>query len=506
MNDDQADGHDGHDVLEPLEPRLRAYLRSRGAVEIPSDLGELAFERVAADGPRPRLALGRWGAVAGIAAVLILAAVSFALGSRPNIPVEGSPSPSPVAQRSPEATSSASPDSTGTPLPSTGVFPATVLGMPVVTIAEARTLLNEGRLDGRVVAVSGYFSEFYPSCPAPRGYQALLEQWCRMVGFADDAKFAQLCERNGENGINCSGMGSGGALSPFLMVESIGDDHLRTNVDFEPIPVVFVGHTSDPRAWHCLDVTACSLKLVVDRVAWVHGEDVPAQAPETGDNETGTLLTPKMTLDEAASAAGISEELVTGAVFQARDIASVDPRLNLAGEGLVWMLRSRGGDSTMRDPADQTRSGLVSLVDDSTGRVVATRDLASAEGYRPARLWVQATRPTRDGNAPDDMYPFFRIQPETGDTVQERRVSGGLTGSMRLLTYGPDIPVLLDGGTYTVSWWLAGIGEDTTAPTLACSMEAILAPGDDVTAQAAFTFKDACTTATLPAPTPEDGL
>jgi len=211
-----------------------------------------------------------------------------------------------------------------------------------------------------------------------------------------------------------------------------------------------------------------------------------------------------MTLDVAAAAAGVSDGLLTGAVFRARDISSIDPRLNLVGDDLIWVLRSLVDDSSTQAPADQSRAAIVSLVDDSTERVLAIRDLAVGDGFRPARLLVQSTRPTRDGNEPDENHPFFRVTSEDGHAVHESRVSGGLRGTARLLTYGPDPPLLLAAGTYTVSWWLASDG-DSTPPTPACSMEYTMAAGDDVTAEAAFPSVNECTTSTLAAPTPGNG-
>ena len=70
--------------------------------------------------------------------------------------------------------------------------------------------------------------------------------------------------------------------------------------------------------------------------------DVPPAAPETGDQQTGKVITPRMTLAQVAAAIGLGDDLLTGAPFRAGDIATVDPRWNFAGDDIVWLVRSLG--------------------------------------------------------------------------------------------------------------------------------------------------------------------
>ena len=161
----------------------------------------------------------------------------------------------------------------------------------------------------------------------------------------------------------------------------------------EPAALVLIGHAGDARQWQCTAATQaeCASAFVVDRIAWAEGHDVPPAAPETGDQQTGKPITPRMTLAQVAAAVGLGDDLLTGAPFRQGDIATIDPRWNFAGDDIVWLVRSLG--PAAGSGAGETRPETVWLVDDATGQghrqpsPEAGRRLpagtAVADGHRP---------------------------------------------------------------------------------------------------------------------------
>src|SRR5262249_14705909 len=155
------------------------------------------------------------------------------------------------------------------------------------------------RLDGRVVAVAGYFDTFSPRCPPSMRYLGPLEHDCAPTSFADAAADAQLCSNGacrGPRGVN---------LQPFLMPETAGTSSMSSGSDSErPVALVLIGHAADLRQWQCTPATQerCADAFVVDRVAWSAGHDVPLTIPETGDFLTGDSIAPSMTLQEVLGA------------------------------------------------------------------------------------------------------------------------------------------------------------------------------------------------------------
>ena len=231
--------------------------------------------------------------------------------------------------------------SSGHPVDAT--FPSAVAGLPVISVTDAVGLLQSGKLDGQAVAVAGYYDQVTPSCPYPGRYIGPLEAWCRFAPFTDTRAGARLCQPEGTNGMSCR-QPSGTHLSPWFMTETSGNTWgwASGGATGEPAALVLIGHAGDPRQWQCTAATQaeCASAFVVDRVAWANGSDLPPTAPETGDQLSGKAITPAMTLDQVAAALGLGDDLLTGAAFRKGDIATIDPRWNLAGDDIVWLVRS----------------------------------------------------------------------------------------------------------------------------------------------------------------------
>ena len=121
-----------------------------------------------------------------------------------------------------------------------------------------------------------------------------------------------------------------------------------------------------------------------------------------------------MTLSQVAAATGVGDDLLMAAAIRAGDIATVDPRWNLAGDNVVWLARSLG--PAAGPGAGETRPETVWLVDDATGKVVDSHPLKLAADYRPARLWQMATVHGVDCCA-GDMLAFYRVTAGDGTVV-----------------------------------------------------------------------------------------
>jgi hypothetical protein len=430
----------------------------------------------------------------GILALLIAALLGAC--SSPSAGVIGSPSDG----------VDASPSAMVSPLPPGAPFPSVVAGLPVISVARADELLRSGKLDGEAVAVGGYFDQFTPSCPYPGRYIGPLEGWCRFVAFTDARATAQLCQPEGSNGMGCR-LPSETNLAPFFMSETSGNawSWIKGGTTGEPVGLVLIGHAGDARQWQCTAETQaeCANAFVVDRIAWAEGRDVPPTAPETGDKLSGKAITPMMALAQVAEAIGLGDDLLTGAPFKAGDIAAVDPRWNLAGHNVVWVVRSLG--QAAESDASETLPEIVWLVDDATGKVIDSHPLKLASDYQPARLWQMATVHGVECCA-GNVFPFYRVESGDGTAVYEGMVSSSASGEGDSTTYGGGYGsglLVLPAGDYSITVWLAtydggviGTRRDD------CSNQVTLRPLDDVVLNAAFPPNKACSFQPAPSPSP----
>jgi hypothetical protein len=277
-----------------------------------------------------------------------------------------------------------------------------------------------------------------------------------------------------------------GAASPFMSRDPTGD----------PARLVLVGHAGDPRQWQCTAETQreCSRTFVVERVAWAEGRELPLTAPETGDQQFGRPITPRMTLEQVVAAAGLGDTVVTGAPFRIGDIATVDPRWNFAGDGVTWLVRAREQAGQSED--DVTRAETVWLVDDATGSVIDSHPLQLDPAFQPARLWRQATVHGYEC-CPGDLAAYYRVVTAAGTVLFEGAVPGGASGGGGFTTFGGGYgsgPLLLPAGDYMVSAWTgASPGGPTGTLANECTTEITLKPLDEVALDAEFSDGAPCT-------------
>lgn len=470
------------------EERIRGYLRGRADVSVPNDLRRptavSAPLRWWANWSAPA-----WGRLAVAGLVITVVAVGIFL----NVPT-----PTGTGQPS-------TPPASGSALPTgqapDAMFPSEVAGLPVISVANADNLLRSGRLDGQAVAVAGYYDEFLPSCPYPGRYVGPLEGWCHFVAFTDTRASARLCQPQGANGISCR-QPSGTNLAPFIMSETSGDARswLAGGGSGEPAALVLIGHAGDARQWQCTTSTRaeCANAFVVDRIAWAEGHDVPPAAPPTGDQTSGMTITPRMTLAQVAAALGLGDDLLTGAAFRAGDVATVDPRWNLAGDNVVWLVRSLG--QPVATDAQATRPETVWLLDDATGTIMDSHRLQLDADYQPGRLWPMATVHGLECCL-GEILAFYRVESPDGTVVYEGLMSGGSSGDQEVTIFGGTYgsrPLVLPAGDYSIMAWLASYnGGVAGGPRGECSTQITLPSRGDVTFNADFAAGEACTFPTV---------
>jgi len=230
---------------------------------------------------------------------------------------------------------------------------------------------------------------------------------------------------------------------------------------------------------------------VADRIAWANGSTIESPAPNVLGYPGYDVVTPKLTLDEVATALGDGQEIMSAVATTADGVRSFDPRWNEVGQRLMWVVRSI--PSTVVDATDPTRDVTVSLIDDSTGQVADSHLLALPADYNPARLWVTATWIQADWNNGQESSGFYGVQPATGGSVQDGVIGSGAGTTRGRATTGPDLPLLLNPGQYTLTAWLAKRDALPTDPKLGeCSAEHSFSAGDDVMLTAKFPKQTTC--------------
>jgi hypothetical protein len=344
------------------------------------------------------------------------------------------------------------PASTPSPVPSaslthgTGAFPATIMNMPVMTVAAAQAAVALGALDGRFAAVGGYWMQYALPCPFPV-HAAVIEGYCSGGKFSD----------NEEDVLNPGG-GIGGGSAPVSVPETMNGDRLWSAASEGPARVVLIVHAGDSRAWQCLpdQQAECLRHMAIDAVAWVNGTSLPIATASVQYDAT-----PGMTLAQIATVAtGPGEQLVTAYALPATHLNELDPRLLGEGSGVVWYVR-------VAQPVlsgDATAAGTVQLISDADGSVIDELPLKVAANYSPARLVL-------DSKYSGTGYPRFTV---TQDTVlADDHLDLGTT------------PIAIQPGEYTLHAFMADAnGTDMSGP--GCDQAIAISAGANVAYTASF--------------------
>ena len=243
----------------------------------------------------------------GVACAALL--VGACSGASAPTPIGSGETASPsTAVASSGATSGASPSESSV----AGAFPVSISGLPVVTVAQMHALAGQGKLDGRFAAVGGYFMQYALPC-------AFVPHIAPISGFCSGEAFS-------DNRDDVATYNGSAAAAALVMVETTGADALQPATGNDPAAVALIVHAADARSWQCApaDRADCAGNLVIDRVAWINGSEVPL--PSAPAN----LIAPQ-------------EQLVTAYQLDAAAINDVDPRFNGEAAGQVWYARTAYG-------------------------------------------------------------------------------------------------------------------------------------------------------------------
>ena len=506
---------------DPRDDRVVSYLRSRSTVEVPHDLLSRAMPTLAAQSPaplwaRPPRLLG--GVAATLALVVIAVVVAVNLPGPTGVVPSGSATPSasvsptttltplpsvegtasrPSESPSPSPTpSTTAPTATPTPSPRLTEMPTAYRGMPVLTVKQAKRLLDGGELDGRAVAIAGYLGIYPPASCYPNSPSSPVQPYgCRMQVLTDARADAVLCHDK-PNGVTSCHFPSSGApyLVPVLVPETSGRG-VESAPLWQPVRVVMIGHAGDPRRLQCPpdEKDACAQAFVVDRVVWAAGRDVPLTSVTSSDPADPA---PRMGVDQVVADLGVSDDALSAIAVRASEVSTIEPRWNLVGDDLVWVVRSLDVDVGNSSAITLTRGEKSWLVDDATGQLLESLQLDVPADYVGARLWQRAMVDFECCNSslPD---PFYEVSANGAQIHAASRLSCAVSYTATCGWGEP--PLVLEPGTYTVREWMAVVGDDGTVgpPTNECSTQVTLSASDDLMLPAEFALGSPCTFAPL---------
>lgn len=371
-------------------------------------------------------------------------------------------------------------------------FPPTAFGTRVISVGEALALTGSGVVDGRAMAVGGWWIADLPmSCPYPGRSTLPIEGYCTTDHLSSAPYESYTCQTNpdGSGGCHSNPVPPGVQVMPALMLqETAGADGLSRVPDAHfknGTPVVLIVHVGDLRSRQCPagSQDACSAKAIVDRIAWVAGEDVESGARI----DILTALTP----DEAVFASRFEGTLFTAFPVRLGEAWTIDPRFHGIGDDPVWVIRGSPNEPP-RAPEDPSRAIEVRLVDDGTSTVVFTGRMAPGADYVPARLLVQATEP--EGVAGNGTGVYYRV--ESSDALPvgliEARMGPTMQSADDPRNRSIGAPVLLDPGNYLVRVWRALVPGDGHAHFNECTQQVSLAALGEVAIEAAFADEGDC--------------
>ena len=246
--------------------------------------------------------------------------------------------------------------------------------------------------------------------------------------------------------------------------------------------MVLILHVGDIRSRQCPAGTqsACATKAVIDRVAWVAGNDV-----ESGPRiDLATSLTP----DEAISATHLEWNVLTALPVRLGDAWKIDPRFQGIGDAPVWVIRGIPEQSAA--PEDPSRSVDVRLVNDATSTVIFAGELAPGNDYSPARLLIQAS--SGDTSRGSAMAVFYRVEDASGTGLVEAHMGGTMQTADDTTIHAIAAPVLLNPGSYLVRVWQSPSGGTGHAHFNECTKQLDVTASADVQVEASFAGQGDC--------------
>ncbi|HUS21187.1 MAG TPA: hypothetical protein VMZ66_04150 [Aeromicrobium sp.] len=358
--------------------------------------------------------------------------------------------------------------------------------MPVIEIAGMNLLRQDDRLDGRAVAVKGYWIKaIIPSCPAPPHFLSPLEQWCRFEVFSSQPYQGKTCTEFADHSECHGNVPPGGAVTvePFTLTETQGSDTLWSEAPGTEggVPAILIMHSNDPRAWQCRpeSAAACHHAVVVDRVAWANGNLLDWNGPQP------TWIATERRAEEVRTLDPVRDPIALFPIL-ASEASMIDPRLQVTGADPVWIAR------TIRAPADVANDDPtvpidVWLIDDANGKAITTLDLDVGDDYQPGRFRTQSLVRREPPNT--SVTPAYSIGTADGEHVQFLGTTGWSSGggAHEPVRHMAGLAALLDSGTYVVHGWRAEWEHQFMGDRLQeCTASFEIAAGQDLVMEAFF--------------------
>lgn len=460
---------------DPSDDRLRDYLDQRANIPIPPDLLsglDLPSSRWA------RLRQHRLRLVAGLAAtalavILVVAVLPLALmGGRQ--PSASAGSGSPAGAPPPSLVATDSPGATG--LTAAG-FPAEVLGLPVLSVAQTRQVIADRAPASRAIAIGGWWSKSMRvvRCLAQPVYTPVIQSRCGPETSLSDSDAQVVHFSESGNSTSESFDPPADALRPRVVPETAGQGEPWASVTDvavrqRPQRVVVIGHVGDPRAMLCAPESreACDRELVVDAFAWVEGRSIGPFVDSGG---------PAPTLVAAQAIAAVERalpgsRLVTISPWTTEVYGDLDPRIS-DGESRFWFARVIAGDAGPEGTAPLTAA----YVDDA-GAEVGLLPLVPDPSSQLAVVHLRAPGAV----TPDASVAFQGPEPRTDGTAE-------YLASVRL----GQKPATLKPGTYRIVYWADPAQYLPPEPGAAdCEQQLTVSAGDVVMVSVEWTSSNVC--------------
>jgi hypothetical protein len=194
------------------------------------------------------------------------------------------------------------------------------------------------------------------------------------------------------------------------------------------------------------DQARCLQEFVADAVVWADGHPVDLTTPASHDSAYNTI-SPRMTLDDVRAAVGPDQAIVSANASPANEARLMDPGWNLAGDQLVWVVRTINASAGAT--AEKT-AVTVWLLDDSTAAVLDQHPLGPID-KTVSSVWFSGAHHGLSQNDENwnDVSTVLTLSDDVGNPVWKGTIGGATSGTDNDTTIdGPDVPLVLPPGTY----------------------------------------------------------